>query len=356
MTDPYAETDDWIVPATRPHSHAQPVSAPEPSGSTPEAGEGGRVARYAEAIDHEACRAMSRCNDVHKASPSLARAVMAVADQETADLRAEVARLDAHYRDWQACLTDEYRKAAETWDRQRERLNRATDGARMLQAQAEDAETAATARAEAAEAESARLASVVAKVEALAHPDVTWRCSACGWVASESTIDLALWHEANRTVAMVCPECDEEGSFVDHDPLVEQVSADVHEAWMKSKWEQGVTSRPSETGEEQMVPYAELSERAKDLDRASVTAVLDSLRSVLASVGVSGSADDRREANASQAPDTATPGEAGCRGEGETCLTHGGGWIFNDDGTADVCESADLYRAASSADDKAGGL
>jgi hypothetical protein len=34
------------------------------------------------------------------------------------------------------------------------------------------------------------------------------------------------------------------------------------------------------------------------------------LRTALASVGVSGSADDRREANASQAPDTATPGEA----------------------------------------------
>jgi hypothetical protein len=121
MTDPYAETDDWIVPATRPHSDAQPVSAPEPSGSTPEAGEGGRVARYAEA-----------------ATELGADGILAVARLET----------------------------------QVDRLNAAIERARMERALAEDAETAATDRAEAAEAESARLASVVAKVEAIiADPD-----------------------------------------------------------------------------------------------------------------------------------------------------------------------------------------
>ena len=44
-------------------------------------------------------------------------------DATITELRAEVERLDAHYRDWQAALQDEYRKAAETWDRSRERLN-----------------------------------------------------------------------------------------------------------------------------------------------------------------------------------------------------------------------------------------
>lgn len=58
-------------------------------------------------------------------------------------------------------VQDEYRKAAETWGRQRARLNAAIDRARMERAQAEDAETAATGRAEAAEAK-------VAAVEALA--------------------------------------------------------------------------------------------------------------------------------------------------------------------------------------------
>ena len=57
MTDPYAETDDWpTVPATRPHSHAQPRSGVGTSPSTPEASagvhgaQGAREASYAEAI------------------------------------------------------------------------------------------------------------------------------------------------------------------------------------------------------------------------------------------------------------------------------------------------------------------
>ncbi len=56
-------------------------------------------------------------------------------------------------------------------------------------------------------------------------------------------------------------------------PDLEAVSAAVHEAWMESKRAQGVTSRRSESGEELMVPYEQLSEAAKELDRATVRAV-----------------------------------------------------------------------------------
>ena len=56
-------------------------------------------------------------------------------------------------------------------------------------------------------------------------------------------------------------------------PDIELVSAKVHEAWMASKRAQGITSRKSETGEELMVPYDQLSEPAKDLDRNTVRAV-----------------------------------------------------------------------------------
>lgn len=56
--------------------------------------------------------------------------------------------------------------------------------------------------------------------------------------------------------------------------LVETVSAAVHEQWMRSKKAQGIDSRRSETGEELMVPYGDLSEPAKDLDRGSVKATL----------------------------------------------------------------------------------
>ncbi len=56
-------------------------------------------------------------------------------------------------------------------------------------------------------------------------------------------------------------------------PDIEIVSAEVHLAWMKSKATQGITSRKSENGEELMVPYEQLSESAKDLDRNTVRAV-----------------------------------------------------------------------------------
>lgn len=56
-------------------------------------------------------------------------------------------------------------------------------------------------------------------------------------------------------------------------PDIEKVSEAVHDAWMESKRRQGVTSRRSESGEELMVPYAELSDGAKELDRGTVRAV-----------------------------------------------------------------------------------
>ena len=57
-------------------------------------------------------------------------------------------------------------------------------------------------------------------------------------------------------------------------PPIEKVAAKVHEAWMEERRKQGFTSVPSViTGEEQMRPYAELSEAVKDYDRATVRAV-----------------------------------------------------------------------------------
>ena len=63
-------------------------------------------------------------------------------------------------------------------------------------------------------------------------------------------------------------------------PDVEEVSAKVHEAWMDAKRRAGVTTRKSESGEELMVPYEQLSEEAKELDRSSVRAVYDAIESL----------------------------------------------------------------------------
>jgi hypothetical protein len=61
-------------------------------------------------------------------------------------------------------------------------------------------------------------------------------------------------------------------------PDIEIVSAKVHDAWMESKRAEGVTSRKSEGGEELMVPYDQLSEAAKELDRGTVRAVYAAIK------------------------------------------------------------------------------
>lgn len=61
-------------------------------------------------------------------------------------------------------------------------------------------------------------------------------------------------------------------------PDIEKVSAKVHEDWILLKQKNGIQSRKSETGEELMVSYGQLSEEAKDLDRNTVKAVYTAIR------------------------------------------------------------------------------
>jgi hypothetical protein len=64
---------------------------------------------------------------------------------------------------------------------------------------------------------------------------------------------------------------------MDRGELIEVTAKAAHEGWTEGKRTQGITSRKAEWGEEFMVPYAELSERAKDIDRAAVKSVLDAI-------------------------------------------------------------------------------
>jgi len=70
----------------------------------------------------------------------------------------------------------------------------------------------------------------------------------------------------------------ERQAVVEYD--IEAISAKVHEQWMENKRGKGVTTRKLESGEELMVPYSELSEEAKELDRGSVLAVIRAIRSM----------------------------------------------------------------------------
>jgi hypothetical protein len=56
-------------------------------------------------------------------------------------------------------------------------------------------------------------------------------------------------------------------------PDIETVAAIVHRAWIETKQQHGITSRKSIEGIEQMVPYGDLPEHLKELDRSTVRAV-----------------------------------------------------------------------------------
>ena len=56
-------------------------------------------------------------------------------------------------------------------------------------------------------------------------------------------------------------------------PDIEAVASEVHLEWMESKRAMGVLSRKAEDGEELMVPFEQLSEKAKELDRSAVRTV-----------------------------------------------------------------------------------
>ena len=64
-------------------------------------------------------------------------------------------------------------------------------------------------------------------------------------------------------------------------PDVEKVATEVHKAWMAAKKKNGFTTRKAEDGEELMVPYTKLSEKAKDLDRTTVKAVYAAIKKIL---------------------------------------------------------------------------
>jgi hypothetical protein len=64
-------------------------------------------------------------------------------------------------------------------------------------------------------------------------------------------------------------------------PDIEEVSVEVHAAWIEAKRAQGVTSRKAEDGEELMVPYEQLSERAKELDRIAVRSVYAAIQRII---------------------------------------------------------------------------
>jgi hypothetical protein len=61
-------------------------------------------------------------------------------------------------------------------------------------------------------------------------------------------------------------------------PDVEEVASEVHSQWLESKRSMGIVSRKSENGEELMVPFEQLSEMAKELDRSTVRTVYAAIK------------------------------------------------------------------------------
>ena len=61
-------------------------------------------------------------------------------------------------------------------------------------------------------------------------------------------------------------------------PDIELVSAEVHQAWIDTKLAQGITSRLSADGIEQMVHYSQLPDHLQELDRSTVRAVYAAIK------------------------------------------------------------------------------
>jgi hypothetical protein len=66
-------------------------------------------------------------------------------------------------------------------------------------------------------------------------------------------------------------------------PDLETVASEVHCQWLESKQKMGIISRKAEDGEELMVPFEQLSEKAKELDRSTVRVVYAAIKRTVAS-------------------------------------------------------------------------
>lgn len=68
--------------------------------------------------------------------------------------------------------------------------------------------------------------------------------------------------------------------FATREELIELLAAGSHEGYLAGKRASGTTSRLTESGEEVMVPYADLSESSKNISRSAAAAILDALEAL----------------------------------------------------------------------------
>lgn len=61
---------------------------------------------------------------------------------------------------------------------------------------------------------------------------------------------------------------------MNRESLVEAMAKSAHNAWMEAYQAKGITSRKAAWEEEFMVPFSELSEQCKELDRVIMRAIL----------------------------------------------------------------------------------
>jgi hypothetical protein len=65
--------------------------------------------------------------------------------------------------------------------------------------------------------------------------------------------------------------------YATRDELIEILAPMSHEGYVAGKRESGSTSRRTESGEEVMVPFDQLSESSKNVSRAAARAIVDGL-------------------------------------------------------------------------------
>jgi hypothetical protein len=80
-----------------------------------------------------------------------------------------------------------------------------------------------------------------------------------------------------KVAASVGPQKFKRYRYATGDELIELLAAKSHEGYVAGKRASGSTSRLTESGEEVLVPYDQLSESSKDISRSAARAILEGL-------------------------------------------------------------------------------
>lgn len=118
------------------------------------------------------------------------------------------------------------------------------------------------------------------------QPRLVARCGGPGLCPECAREAIAAGHTGlTEVAASVGPLTFKRYRYATGDELIELLAAKSHEGYVAGKRASGCTSRLTESGEEVLVPYEQLSESSKDISRSAARAILVGLEELGCPVG-----------------------------------------------------------------------